>query len=103
MARLASARRPKDGRSRCLDRPARRYLPDGPGSPSAVGPRPAPDGGALPATPGHSPAGETAASVTPDNCWASLPAAERERFGMRLSRLVLRAVWTSEGNSQEDC
>jgi len=30
--------------------------------------------------------------VTPDVFWALLPAADRERFGLRLSRLVLRAV-----------
>jgi hypothetical protein len=30
--------------------------------------------------------------VTPDAFWALLPAADRERFGLQLSRLVLRAV-----------
>jgi hypothetical protein len=30
--------------------------------------------------------------MTPDAFWALLPAADRERFGLRLSRLVLRAV-----------
>jgi len=33
--------------------------------------------------------------VTPDAFWA-LPAADREQFGLRLSRLVLRAVHAPE-------
>jgi hypothetical protein len=38
----------------------------------------------------------TAAGMTPDAFWALLPAADRERFGLRLSRLVLRAVRTPD-------
>jgi hypothetical protein len=34
--------------------------------------------------------------MTADGFWALLPAADRERFGLRLSRLVLRAVRTSD-------
>jgi hypothetical protein len=30
--------------------------------------------------------------VTPEVFWALLPPADRERFGLRLSRLVLRAI-----------
>lgn len=30
--------------------------------------------------------------MTPDAFWALLPDADRERFGLRLSRLVLRAL-----------
>ena len=30
--------------------------------------------------------------MTPDAFWSLLPPADRERFGLRLSRLVLRAV-----------
>ncbi len=30
--------------------------------------------------------------MTPDGFWALLSAADRERFGLRLSQLVLRAV-----------
>jgi hypothetical protein len=30
--------------------------------------------------------------MTPDLLWSLLPAADREQFGLRLSRLVLRAV-----------
>ena len=38
--------------------------------------------------------------VTPDGFWALLPDADRERFGLRLSRLVLRAVRTHD--TEED-
>ena len=34
--------------------------------------------------------------MTADGFWASLPAADRERFGLHLSRLVLRAVRTPD-------
>jgi hypothetical protein len=34
--------------------------------------------------------------MTPDAFWALLPAADRERFGLCLSRLVLRAVRTPD-------
>jgi hypothetical protein len=96
MARPATARRPSVGRSGLLDRPARRYLPVDPGPPAATGPRPAPDGSAVPATPDHSIDPSTAVGVMPDGFWALLPAADRERFGLRLSRLVLRAVRTPD-------
>jgi hypothetical protein len=94
MARPATARRPAGDRSGRLDRPARRYLPDDPRSPAAPGPRPSADGPIVPAAQAH-PIGPTpAADMTPDLLWALLPAADREQFGLRLSRLVLRAVRT---------
>jgi hypothetical protein len=94
MARPATARRPTNGRSGILDRPARRYLPDDPGPPAAPGPRPSVDGSIVPAAQAH-PIGPTPADdMTPDLLWALLPAADREQFGLRLSRLVLRAVRT---------
>src|SRR5512135_1238778 len=96
MARPATARRPAVGRPGRLDRPARRYLPADPGSPTPAGPRPAPDGPAVPATPGRPIDPPPATGVTPDAFWALLPAADRERFGLRLSRLVLRAVRTPD-------
>jgi hypothetical protein len=34
--------------------------------------------------------------MTAAGFWALLPAADRERFGLRLSRLVLRAVRTPD-------
>lgn len=40
--------------------------------------------------------------MTPDACWALLPAADRERFGLRLSRLVLRAIRTPDPSTEED-
>jgi hypothetical protein len=100
MARPATARRPALGRAGLLDRPARRYLPAEPGPSPAAGSRPAPDGTAVPATPDHPIDPSSAASVTLDAFWALLPAADRERFGMRLSRLVLRAVRAP--NPEED-
>ena len=94
MARPATARRSADGRTSRLDRPARRYLPNDPGPPAPAGPCPAPHGPAVPAPPVHSINPSTATGVTPDAFWALLPAADREQFGLRLSRLVLRAVRT---------
>jgi hypothetical protein len=96
MARPATARRPADGRPGLLDRPARRYVPNGPGPPFAGGPRPVGDGPALPAAPGHPVDAPTASGVTTDGPWALLPADDRARFGLRLSRLVLRAVRTPD-------
>ena len=92
MARPATARRPADGRASRLDRPARRDLPVSPGTPVAVGPRPTGDGPDVPATPAHPFDPSPAEAVTPGAFWALLPDADRERFGLRLSRLVLRAV-----------
>ena len=92
MARLATARRPTDGRPGRLDRPARRYVPDDPESTTAPGPRPSADGPVVSAAQAH-PIGPTPADgMTLDVFWALLPAADREQFGLRLSRLVLRAV-----------
>ena len=96
MARLATARRPADGGTGRLDRPARRYFPADPGPPTPAGPRLALDGPALPATPAHQINPSTAVGMTPEAFWALLPAADRERFGLRLSRLVLRAVRTPD-------
>jgi hypothetical protein len=50
----------------------------------------------------RTPASPTADDMTPGESWALLPAAERERLGLRLSRLVLRAVRTSEGEPREE-
>jgi hypothetical protein len=100
MARPATARRPADGRTGRLDRPAHRYLPDDPGPPAPAGPRPPADGPVVPAAQAR-PIGPTPADdVTPDVFWALLPAADREQFGLRLSRLVLRAVRTPD--AEED-
>jgi hypothetical protein len=50
----------------------------------------------VPATPAHQIDPSTADGMTADGFWALLPAADRERFGLRLSRLVLRAVRTPD-------
>ncbi len=92
MARTATARRPAVGCAGLLDRPARRHLPTEPGPAPARGPCPAPDGAAVPEAPGRTADPAPSAGVTPVDFWALLSAADRERFGLRLSRLVLRAV-----------
>ena len=48
------------------------------------------------------PAPHEAAVVTPGLFWTLLSPADRERLGLRLSRLVLRAVRTPDPVSQED-
>ena len=96
MARPATARRPADSRAGRLDRPARRYVPVDRRAPAAGRPRPAGDGQDVPAAPVHPTDPSPAAGVTPGGFWALLPPADRERFGLRLSRLVLRAVRTPE-------
>ena len=96
MARPATARRPADGRPGHLDRSTRRRIPADPGSTRAGGPRPASDGPTLPAASGHPVDAPTASVVTTDGPWALLPADDRDRFGLRLSRLVLRAVCTPD-------
>jgi hypothetical protein len=50
----------------------------------------------VPATPAHQIDPSTADGMTAGGFWALLPAADRERFGLRLSRLVLRAVRTPD-------
>src|SRR4051794_28284177 len=100
MARPATARRPAVGRTGLLDRPGRRRLPAVPRPPAAPGTCPAADGPAVPATPDHPIDAPPAADVAPGGFWALLPADDRERFGLRLSRLVLRAVRTHD--SEED-
>jgi hypothetical protein len=102
MARPATTRRPTDGRTRRLDRPTRRCLPGDPGHPSVVGSRPSPDGDSVPAAPEPALDQAPPADVTPEAFWALLPANERERFGLRLSRLVLRAVRCPDSCTAED-
>ena len=92
MARLATARRPADRRTGGLDRPSRRFLPADTGRPAPAGSRPAADGPTLPGAPTQAIEPTPAEGLNPDAFWALLPAAEREKFGVRLSRLVLRAA-----------
>jgi hypothetical protein len=92
MARPATARWPADGRPGRLDRPAHRDLPADPVPSAPTARRPAPNGPTVPATPVYPIDPASPADVTPGALWALLPACDRERFGLRLSRLVLRAV-----------
>ena len=56
----------------------------------------------MPAAPDPALDQETPAGVTPEAFWDLLPANERERFGLRLSRLVLRAVRCPDSCTAED-
>ena len=56
----------------------------------------------MPAPPLGTVAEETPAVVTPDSFWTLLSSADRERLGLRLSRLVLKAVCTPDPISEED-
>jgi len=56
----------------------------------------------VPASPHQSRDQTPPAGVTLEAFWALLPATERERFGLRLSRLVLRAARTPEVDLEED-
>lgn len=101
MARPATARRPTHGHTRRLDRPARRHLPDDLATPSTVGQCPSPDGDDVPTAPDPTLVPTSPAGVTPEVFWALLPADQRERFGLRLSRLVLRAVRCPDTTTDE--
>src|SRR4051812_5458223 len=92
MARLATARRPADGRTGCLDRPSRRSLPNDTERPAPAGSGADSDGSTLPAASTQPIEPTPAEDLSPDAFWALLPAAERVKFGLRLSRLVLRAA-----------
>jgi hypothetical protein len=56
----------------------------------------------MPATPVYRVDPAPSADVTLDALWALLPAGDRERFGLRLSRLVLRAVHGPDFDPEED-
>jgi hypothetical protein len=102
VARPATPRRPADRRPGRLDRPAQQHLPDDAGSAAAPGSGPPGDGPPVPAAPlcptDEAPSG----GLTLTAFWALLPPADRERLGLRLSRLVLKAVCAPESPSQED-
>src|SRR5437762_1750087 len=92
MARPATARRTADGRPGLVDRPTRRDLPAGTRPPTPARRGLGGDGPALSATPVRPIDPTPSADVTPGTVWSLLPAGDRERFGLRPSRLVLRAV-----------
>jgi hypothetical protein len=102
MARPATPRRPADRRTSRLDRPDRRPLPSDPELPTAAGAGSATDGSPVPTTPGRSAEEEGTDVMTPDTFWLLLPPADRERLGLRLSRLVLKAVRPPMPHPEED-
>lgn len=97
MARPATPRRAADVCSGRLDRPARRYLSANAGPFLAADPRITSDGPDVPAPSVHASCPPSTDDVTLTSFWASLPLADRELFGLRLSRLVLRAVNAFDG------
>jgi hypothetical protein len=103
VARPATPRRPAGRRADRLDRPARRHVPADHRPAVAPSPGPAADGPAVAAPAAHSIDPATITELTPTALWALLPAAERERLGLRLSRLVLKALRPPVDASAEDC
>lgn len=101
MARSASARRSAGRRPGRLDRPAQPHVPVDTTSPPAPRPR-SPGDDIHVSTPPESPAESPSSDLTPGACWTLLPAAERERFELRLSRLVLRAARIPSPDTQEN-
>lgn len=102
MARSATPRRQTSRRAAPLDRPARRYVsPDHSMAPPA-GTSSAANGPELPAAPDYPLDQETIVGLTPTAFWVLLPATERERLGLRLSQLVLKAVRPPIPTSQEN-
>lgn len=100
MACSTIARRATGRRTGSLDRPAWQHLPIArePTATSCSGA--AAIGPTVSASPAR-PADEGMSSEpTPVGCWHLLPEAERERFGLRFSRLVLKALRPLD--SQED-
>ena len=89
MARSPIARRPAGRRTVTLHRPARQHFSIDFEPVAAAGSSPAAAGPSLSASPAHE---ETNTEVTSVGFWALLPAAERERLGLRLSRLVRKAL-----------
>jgi hypothetical protein len=89
MARSATARRPASCRGGSLDRSAHRHVLITAGSADDSSRSLASDGPALsaPAVPEG-----TRTEVSAAGFWALLPTADRERLGLRLSRLVLKAL-----------
>ena len=92
MARPATPRRPAGRRAGRLDRPDGRHVPGDCEPGVTPGPGPAADGPAVATPPAQTIDQATITELTPAALWALLPQAERERLGLRLSRLVLKAV-----------
>ena len=97
MAYSATARRSAGHRSGSLDGSARRHIPIDPRPAVASGQGPTAAGPVLSAAPAY-PADEGASTeLTSARFWHLLPEIERERFGLRFSRLVLKALRPLDG------
>jgi hypothetical protein len=101
MARPATIRRAADGRTGRLDRIARRHVPADTAPAPAPRPGPVAHDSPMSPTPGTAP-DPSPAELTPDTFWGRLPAAEREQFGLRLSRLVLKAARVAPTDAEEN-
>lgn len=101
MARSATTRRPADRRTGQPDRSAPRHHPvdDARLPPSGIGI--AGDGALLPAAT-TAPDQEGQPVSIPDNPWAALSEADRQRFGRHFSRLLLLAVRSSARISAQE-
>jgi hypothetical protein len=93
VARSATARRPARCLTIALDRPARQHLPIDREPTIAPGSGPAAAGPVVSASPIGAAHEEALIELSPTTFWALLPMAERERLGLRLSRLVLKALY----------
>ena len=94
MARTSTARRPTGNGTGTLDRPLRQHIPIDRESTAASGSGPGAVGPVVSATAVHPVLEGAITEVTPAGFWALLPEAERERLGLRFSRLVLKALRT---------
>ena len=88
MARSATAQRNSRGRTRKLDRSATRHIATTPTPPTDIS---ADAHGDEPPVPSPSQNVEESFVVI-DTPWALLPTTEQEQFGLRISRLILKAV-----------
>jgi hypothetical protein len=92
VACTATARRSTGRNAGSLDRPARRHISTVLKSIAAAGSGVATAGPIVSASPPRALDERTNPEMTPTRCWALLPEAERERLGLRFSRLVLKAL-----------
>jgi hypothetical protein len=96
VARSSIARRPAGDRTGTLDRPFRKHVPIDIESTAATGSGLGAAGPMVSTHAVHPVLEEAITEVTPASFWALLPEAERERLGLRFSRLVLKALRTDD-------
>jgi hypothetical protein len=92
VACTATTRRPTGRNAGPLDRPTRRHISTVLKSIAAAGSGVTTTGPIVSAPPPHARDKRTNPEMTPAGFWALLPEAERERLGLRFSRLVLKAL-----------